>query len=148
MSGCLVHYQYQAKIIEVRLRRGSDQIKVWTAIDTVAKSLGYHLSSGSETGGESRTYARSLHFFSPASTINVEFNKTSNLFRLTKKRVGQTKGDSSWDIDSRVTELRDRLAEALPGFAIMIVTIKAEGQADLFPLGDYTPFRARFQPAK
>jgi hypothetical protein len=53
-------------------------------------------------------------------------------------RVGQTKGASSWDIDPHITELRDKLAEMLPGLTLTIVAIRAEGQADLFPLGDYT----------
>jgi hypothetical protein len=58
-------------------------------------------------------------------------------------RVGQTKGAgaSSWDIDPHITELRDKLAEMLPGLTLTIVAIRAEGQADLFPLGDYTLFR-------
>jgi hypothetical protein len=59
----------------------------------------------------------------------------SNVLRLRKIAVGQTKGTSSWDIDSRVQTLRDKLAEALPELTITIITIPAEGQTDLFPLG-------------
>jgi hypothetical protein len=50
-----------------------------------------------------------------------------------KIRVGQVKNTSSWDVDSRVQALRDKLAEALPELTVTIVTIQAEGQADLFP---------------
>ncbi|MFY9985133.1 MAG: SDR family NAD(P)-dependent oxidoreductase [Chthoniobacterales bacterium] len=92
----------------------------------------------SEISIDRRSYSRPLRFLSPPSIIRVESDEKSNVLRVTKIRVGQTKGVSSWDIDSRVNELRDKLAEALPGLAIKIVTMRAEGQTDLFRLGCYT----------
>jgi hypothetical protein len=130
-----------AKIIEVRLHRGDDPENVWSAIDTAVKSMRYGLSSIPSPASETRSYFRPLRFFSSASTIVVQFDKKLDLFRLKKVRVGQTKGASSWDIDSHIAELRDKLAEMLPGLTLTIVTIRAEGQADLFPIGDYTLFR-------
>jgi hypothetical protein len=134
MTGCVIHYQYQAKIIEIRLRKSDDRAEVWNRIGTVIEGSGYNLSSSSEISIDRRSYSRPLRFLSPPSTIRVESDEKSNVLRVTKIRVGQTKGVSSWDIDSRVNELRDKLAEALPGLAIKIVTIRAEGQTDLFPL--------------
>jgi hypothetical protein len=141
LTGCLIHYQYNAKIIEVRLHRGDDPANVWSAIDTAVASMGYGLSSIPGPASETRSSFRPLRFFSPASTIVVQFDKKLDLFRVKKVCVEQTKGASSWDLDSHIAELRDKLAEMLPGLTLTIVTIRAEGQADLFPLGDYTPFR-------
>jgi hypothetical protein len=141
ITGCLIHYQYDAKIIEIRARKADDKTRIWSAIDSVVSLMDYDLSSHSGTAGETRSYFRPLRYFSRPSSIKVAFDETSNMFRITKIRVGSTKGTSSWDIDSHVEDLRDKLAAALPGLSVTIVTIKAEGQADLFPLGDYCRFR-------
>jgi len=87
----------------------------------------------SEIPPESHSYSRPLRFLSPPSMTNVEFDETSNMLRLKKIRVGQVKNTSSWDIDSGVLALRDKLAEALPELTVSIVTIREVGQADLFP---------------
>jgi hypothetical protein len=117
------------------VRKLDDSVRVWSAIETVVKPLGYSLSSSSGFSVDSRSYFRPLRFFSPPSTINVAFDEDSNAFRIKKIRVGSTKGASSWDIDSHVEDLREKLAAALPGLIVTVVTIKAEGQADLFPMG-------------
>ena len=137
MTGCLIHYHYDAKTIEIRVRKRDDSVRVWSAIETVVKPLGYRLSSSSEIPVETRSYFHPPGFFSQPSIISVAFDEKSNVFRIKKIRLGPTKGASTWDIDSRVGDLREKLAAALPGMTVTIVTIKAEGQADLFPLGDY-----------
>jgi hypothetical protein len=86
-----------------------------------------------EIPSESHTYSRPLRFFSPPSIIDVDFDEKSHVLWVKKIRVGQVKNTSSWDVDSRVQALRDKLAEALPELTVTIVTIQAEGQADLFP---------------
>ncbi|MBV8277940.1 MAG: hypothetical protein JO170_22125 [Verrucomicrobia bacterium] len=138
-AGCVIHYQYQAKIIEIRLPQRDHRVTVWRRIDRVVESLGYSLSGASALPPESHTYSRPLRFFSPPSRISVVFDQKSNVLWVKKIAVGQTKGVSSWDVDSRVQPLRDKLAEALPETTVSIVTIQAEGQADLFPLGDNRP---------
>jgi hypothetical protein len=138
MTGCLIHYHYAAKIIEIRVRNRNDSVRVWSAIEAVVKASGYRLSSGSENSIETRSYFRPLRFFTLGRTIDVAFDGRSSVFRIKKIRVGQTKGASSWDIDPHVADLREKLAAALPGMIVTIVTIEAEGQADLVPLGDYS----------
>lgn len=81
----------------------------------------------------SRRFSRPLRFFSPPSIIDVDLDEKSNLLYLKKIRVGQTKNTSSWDTDSKVQALRDKLAEALPGTTVTIVNIEEQGQTDLFP---------------
>ena len=103
--------------------------------------MGYGLSSNPGPTSETRSYFRPLRFSSPAGAIVVQFDKKLDLFRVKKVRAGQTKGASSWDLDSHITEVRDKLAEMLPGLTLTIVTIRAEGQADLFPIGDHTLFQ-------
>jgi hypothetical protein len=133
LAGCVIHYHYQAKIIEIRLLRQDHRVDVWSRIDRVVESLGYRLTMVAEIPSESRTYSRPLRFFSPPSMIQVDFDEKSHVLRVKKIRVGQVKNTSSWDVDSRVQALRDKLAEALPELTVTMVTVQAEGQADLFP---------------
>jgi hypothetical protein len=134
MSSCVIHYQYQAKIVEIRLRKSDDLTKVWSRITAVVEALGYRSDPFLlESSMMSRRFSRPLRFFSPPSIIDVDLDEKSNLLYLKKIRVGHAKNTSSWDTDSRVQALRDKLAEALPELTVTIVTIQAEGQADLFP---------------
>jgi hypothetical protein len=46
LSGCLIHYHYQANVIEIQLRPSDDPRKIWSAIDDVAEGLGYEAKAG------------------------------------------------------------------------------------------------------
>ena len=134
LAGCAIRYHYQAKIIEIRLRKSDDLTKVWSRITAVVEAQGYRLDpSLLQSSMMSRTFSRPLRFFSPPSIIDVDLDEKSNVLYLKKIRVGQAKSTSSWDVDSKVQALRDKLAEVLPGTTITIVTIQQEGQTDLFP---------------
>ena len=63
----------------------------------------------------------------------MDLDEKSNVLSFMKIRVDQVKNTSSSDVDSRVNELRGKLAEALPGTTVSIVTVQEEGQTDLFP---------------
>jgi hypothetical protein len=92
MSGCVIHYQYQAKIIEIRFRKSDDLTKIWSRITTVVEALGYHSDpSLLETSLMSRRFSRPLRFFSSPSIIDVDLDEKSNVLYLKKIRVGRVK---------------------------------------------------------
>jgi hypothetical protein len=83
MSGCVIHYQYQAKIVEIRLQKGDDLTKVWSRITAVVEALDPSLL---ESSMMSRRFSRPLRFFSPPSIIDVDLDEKSNLPYLKKIR--------------------------------------------------------------
>jgi hypothetical protein len=44
-AGCVIHYHYQAKIIEIQLLRQDHRVDVWSRIDRAVESLGYRLTT-------------------------------------------------------------------------------------------------------
>jgi len=134
ISGCVIDYRYEAKIIEIHLRKSDDLAATWSRIAAVVEALGYRSDpSLLESSMMSRRFSRPLRFFSPPSNIDVDLDEKSNVLYLTKIMVGQAKSTSSWDVDSRVQPLRDKLAEAFPELNVTIVTTLREGRADFFP---------------
>ena len=126
LSGCLIHYHYQSKVIEVQLRGKDDPTKVWFAIDNVVKALDYELHNepNSPHLDIARAYVRPR--FGDNSAIHVEFDKTSRVFRIKKVRTWLGSNPSTVDIDSRLEGLRTLLAQALPGTTVVIVTVREE----------------------
>jgi hypothetical protein len=111
LAGCAIHYHYQAKIIEIRLRKSEDLANVWSRITAVVEAQGYRSDSSLlESSMMSRRFSRPLRFFSPPSTIHVDLYEKSNVLYLKKIRVGQIKSGSSWDLDSGVNALRDKIS--------------------------------------
>jgi hypothetical protein len=82
LAGCVIHYHYQAKIIEIRLLRQDHRVDVWSRIDRVVESLGYRLTMVAEIPSESHTYSRPPRFFSPPSIIDVDFDEKSHVLRV------------------------------------------------------------------